>query len=65
MSNHELPQRDPFIGPPNSYVGASADVVELFAHAVQEWAARIAPTESSRCRGVDTPGIGRASGEVR
>ncbi|MET8876764.1 hypothetical protein [Nocardia sp. NPDC004604] len=65
MPNHELPQRDPFIGPPIRYVGASADVVELFAHALHAWAAQIAPTESSRCRGVDYLGIGRASSEVQ
>ncbi|MFE9323328.1 hypothetical protein ACIHDR_26930 [Nocardia sp. NPDC052278] len=65
MPNHDLPQRDPFIGPPARYVGASSDVVELFADAVRVWAAQIAPTESSLCRGVDSPGIGRASGEVK
>ncbi|MGW4773054.1 hypothetical protein ACWEO2_34090 [Nocardia sp. NPDC004278] len=64
MPKHDLPQRDPFIGPPTSYVGASAEVVELFAHAIHEWAAQITPAESSRCRGVDSPGIGRASREV-
>lgn len=65
MPNHELPQRDPFIGPPIGYIGAAADVVELFADAVHEWANQPAPTESSRCRGVDSPGIGRANSEVQ
>lgn len=64
MPKHELPQRDPFIGPPKSYVGASAEVVELFAHAIHAWAAQIARAESSRYRGVDSPGTGRATGEV-
>ncbi|MFI6367003.1 hypothetical protein ACIBG0_30115 [Nocardia sp. NPDC050630] len=63
MPSRELPQRDPFVGPPTTYSGAPADVVELFADAVREWA-QITPTESSRCRGVESPGIGRANGEV-
>lgn len=36
MPNHELPQRDPFIGPPTTYAGATVDVVELFADALRE-----------------------------
>ncbi|MEV6136428.1 hypothetical protein AB0L63_10270 [Nocardia sp. NPDC051990] len=51
-----LPQRDPFVGPPGTYSGASADVVELFADAVRQWAD--VPTETSRCRGVESPGTG-------
>ncbi len=63
--NSPLPQRNPFIGPPTTYSGAPADVVELFAEAVREWADQPVPTESSRCRGVQSPGIGRANQEGR
>ncbi|WP_433634375.1 hypothetical protein [Nocardia sp. CA-120079] len=41
----ELPQRDPFIGPPAAYTGAPPDLVEQVAHAVREWAGpAIAPS---------------------
>ncbi|WP_330252188.1 hypothetical protein OG874_39820 [Nocardia sp. NBC_00565] len=56
-----LPQRDPFIGPPAIYSGAPADVVERFADAVREWANQPVPAWSSRCRGVESPGIGRTN----
>ena len=62
MPRKELPQRDPFVGPPAIYSGAPADVVERFADAIHEWADQ--PTEPSRCRGDDSPGIGRANGGV-
>lgn len=39
----QLPQRDPFVGPPGTYCGAPGDVVELFADAVREWARLPAP----------------------
>ncbi|WP_433755533.1 hypothetical protein [Nocardia sp. CA-135398] len=61
MTNSTLPQRDPFIGPPTSYSGAPSDAVELFASAVREWANLRVPTESSGCRGVDSPGTGRTN----
>lgn len=64
MPNNELPQRVPFIGPPGTYTGTPAEIVERFAVAVQEWADRAAHTESSRCRGTDSPGVGRTTGEV-
>jgi len=64
MPSRELPQRAPFIGPPATYTGAPADVVEQFADAVRQWADQMAPTESSRCRGADSPGTGRTNGEV-
>ncbi|MFQ6391930.1 hypothetical protein ACLMAJ_00605 [Nocardia sp. KC 131] len=64
MPKNELPQRDPFIGPPSEYVGATADVVASFAIAVREWAGE-ASAESSRCRGVAFPGIERIDREVR
>lgn len=65
MLNSKLPQRIPFIGPPADYVGASAAVVERFAEAVCEWAGQPAASESSRCRGVRSPGIGRTNHEER
>jgi hypothetical protein len=58
----ELPQRVPFIGPPAVYSGAPADVVERFTDAVHEWADQPVPTQSSRCRGVESPGTGPAIG---
>ncbi len=61
----ELPQRDPFIGPPAVYSGAPADVVERFADAVREWADQPVPTQSSRCRGGASPGTGRANGPLQ
>ncbi|MET8878055.1 hypothetical protein [Nocardia sp. NPDC004604] len=64
MPSRELPQRDPFIGPPAIYTGASAEVVEQFADAVREWANQPAPAEPSRYRGVESPGIGRTNGKV-
>lgn len=64
MPNRELPQRDPFVGPPAAYRGAPADVVERFADAVREWAVQPRPTESSRCRGGESPNIGRTNSEV-
>ncbi|WP_063047717.1 hypothetical protein [Nocardia pseudovaccinii] len=36
--NPELPQRDPFIGPPVAYSGAPPELVEQVALAVREWA---------------------------
>ncbi|WP_330250731.1 hypothetical protein OG874_31625 [Nocardia sp. NBC_00565] len=62
MPSRELPQRDPFVGPPAAYTGAAADVVEQFADAVRAWADE--PTKSSRCRGGESPGTGRANGGV-
>ncbi|MFQ6394983.1 hypothetical protein ACLMAJ_16150 [Nocardia sp. KC 131] len=56
-----LPRRAPLIGPPSAYVGAPADVVERFADAVREWADRSA--ETYRCRGVESPGVGRINRE--
>ncbi|MFD0361363.1 hypothetical protein ACFQZZ_07880 [Nocardia sp. GCM10030253] len=64
MPNNALPQRDPFTGPPTTYVGAPVDVVESFAIALREWAGQPAAAESSRCRGVDSPGIGRTNREA-
>ncbi|WP_330251658.1 hypothetical protein OG874_36885 [Nocardia sp. NBC_00565] len=60
MPRSELPQRDPFVGPPAIYRGAPAEVIERFADAITEWADQ--PTETSRCRGDDSPGIGRING---
>ncbi|WP_329409600.1 hypothetical protein OG563_44400 [Nocardia vinacea] len=41
----ELPQRDPFIGPPVEYSGAPPELVEQVAAAVREWAGpRIDPS---------------------
>ncbi|MEV4238679.1 hypothetical protein AB0J47_26275 [Nocardia sp. NPDC049737] len=34
----ELPQRDPFTGPPVAYSGAPPELVEQVAAAVREWA---------------------------
>lgn len=64
VPNRELPQRDPFIGPPTAYRGAPVDVVERFAGAVREWAEQSVHPESSRCRGVGSSGIGRTNGEA-
>ncbi|MET8875702.1 hypothetical protein [Nocardia sp. NPDC004604] len=64
MPNRELPQRDPFVGPPAAYRGAPADVVERLADAVREWAVQPVPNQPSRCRGDRSPGIGRTIGEV-
>jgi hypothetical protein len=63
--NPILPQRELFIGPPASYSGASADVVERFADAVREWANQPVPTESCRYWGVEFPGAGRANEKGR
>ncbi|MEV4129520.1 hypothetical protein [Nocardia sp. NPDC049707] len=57
-ANSQLPQRDPFLGPPGTYSGAPGDVVELFAEAVREWAHLPATGVSSRRRGVESSGIG-------
>lgn len=57
-----LPQRDPFIGPTSTYSGAPAEVVELFADAVRQWADL--PLQSSRCRGVESSDTGRTNDEV-
>lgn len=62
MPRRELPQRDPFIGPPAIYQGAPAEVVERFVDAIHQWADQT--TQSSRCRGEDTPGIGRTNGGI-
>ncbi|MFQ6397164.1 hypothetical protein ACLMAJ_27345 [Nocardia sp. KC 131] len=64
MPKSELPQRVPFAGPPTSYVGATADVVETFASALREWAGEPMAAESSRCRGVESSGIGRTNDET-
>ncbi|MEV6341136.1 hypothetical protein AB0M12_41255 [Nocardia vinacea] len=41
----ELPQRDPFTGPPVAYSGAPPELVEQVAAAVREWAGpAIAPS---------------------
>ncbi|WP_433731112.1 hypothetical protein ACQP0C_05430 [Nocardia sp. CA-129566] len=64
MPNRELPQRDPFVGPPAAYRGAPADVVERFADAVREWAVQPVATESPRYRGEESSGSGRTNGEV-
>ncbi|MFI6362452.1 hypothetical protein ACIBG0_06845 [Nocardia sp. NPDC050630] len=41
----ELPQRDPFTGPPVAYTGAPPELVEQVAAAVREWAGpAIAPS---------------------
>ncbi|WP_330250483.1 hypothetical protein OG874_30200 [Nocardia sp. NBC_00565] len=61
MPNRELPQRDPFTGPPATYSGAQPDLVEQFAVAVRGWASPPATAEPSRCRGVDAPGTGRTN----
>lgn len=37
MPNNELPQRNPFTGPPVGDWAASVDLVELFANALNEW----------------------------
>lgn len=58
----QLPQRDPFVGPPGTYSGAPGDVVELFAEAVRAWADPLAEG-SPRCRGVESSDIGRTNGE--
>lgn len=60
MPSRELPKRNPFVGPPSIYSGAQADMVERFADAIRSWAGPI-PTESSRCRGVESPGTGRTN----
>lgn len=60
MPKRKLPQRDPFIGPPAEYSGAPAEVVELFATAIHEWADH---SEPPMCRANDSPGIGRATGK--
>ncbi|MET8877121.1 hypothetical protein [Nocardia sp. NPDC004604] len=45
MPKRELPQRDPFTGPPAAYSGAPPDLVEQVARAVREWAGpSIAPS---------------------
>ncbi|WP_433756384.1 hypothetical protein [Nocardia sp. CA-135398] len=61
MTNSMLPQRVPFIGPVARYSGASADVVELFADAVREWADQPVRALSSRCRSVESSGTGRTN----
>ncbi|WP_157172409.1 hypothetical protein [Nocardia pneumoniae] len=38
MSSDDLPQRAPFIGPPVPGFGQSAELVELVAKALREWA---------------------------
>ncbi|MFQ6327157.1 hypothetical protein ACLMAL_13595 [Nocardia sp. CWNU-33] len=65
MPNSELPQRDPFTGPPTAYVGATAELVERFAYALRQWAEQPVVAESSRCRGVASPGSGRTNQEAR
>lgn len=62
MPSRELPKRNPFVGPPAIYNGAPADMVERFADAIRSWAGHPIPTESSRCRGVESPGTGRTNG---
>lgn len=57
-ANSKLPQRDPFIGPPATYSGVSAEVAERFADAVREWADRPVPTQSPRCRVSSPPASG-------
>ena len=52
MPNHELPQRDPFIGPPTTYASATADVVELFADALREWSTTEPTCADQRDQGV-------------
>lgn len=64
MPSRELPKRDPFVGPQAIYRAAPPDVVERFANAVREWADQPVPTESSRRRGVESPGAGRTNGVV-
>ncbi|WP_433527121.1 hypothetical protein ACQPZ2_21095 [Nocardia pseudovaccinii] len=45
MPKRELPQRDPFTGPPVAYSGAPPELVEQVALAVREWAGpAIAPS---------------------
>ncbi|MFQ6393594.1 hypothetical protein ACLMAJ_09085 [Nocardia sp. KC 131] len=75
MPNMQLPQRNTVVGPPAAYVGATVDVVETFATALREWAGQpmvaessrnrgVVATESSRCRGVESSGIGRTNDET-
>lgn len=61
LSRNELPQREPFMGPPRINTGATVDVVERFADAVREWAGRSLPTKPHRWRGVESSGIGRTT----
>jgi hypothetical protein len=62
MPNNELPQRDPFIGPPSAFMGeADTDVLEAFGAALREWADLAAAAESSRWRGVEPSAIGRTT----
>ena len=48
MLNPELPQRNPFVGPPAAVaVDLPTDIVERFADALHEWA-HTEPTHTSR-----------------
>jgi hypothetical protein len=64
MPNNELPQRDPFTGPPIPSPPAPLDVIEHIRDALIAWDTDPVATESSRCRGVDSSGIGRTNDEV-
>ncbi len=69
MPNSDLPHRNPFIGPPRPEVRGwwqppPAEVIALVMDAVGRLDCRTGPEESSRCRGVESPGIGRTNDEV-
>jgi len=63
MPNNELPQRDPFTGPPVPYPLAPVDVIEHMRDALIAWDTEPVPAESSRCRGVEPSGTGRTNSE--
>uniref|UniRef100_UPI000A6A926B hypothetical protein n=1 Tax=Nocardia pseudovaccinii TaxID=189540 RepID=UPI000A6A926B len=61
MTASDLPQRVPFVGPPRPELHAwwkppSAELIALFGDALSEFEFHTAPEESSRCRGVESPG---------
>jgi hypothetical protein len=62
MPKSELPQRDPFMGPPSAYVGETdTELLEAFETALRRWANPLAPTETSRWRGEGPSATGRTA----
>lgn len=69
QSDCVLPHRNPFVGPPRPerqgwWQPPPADVIELFVVAVNRWNYQTDHDEPSRCRSLESPGIGRTNREA-
>lgn len=66
MPNNKLPQRIPLVGPPRPEIRGwwNPPSAEVMAQVIDRLDGQADREESSRCRGVEAPGIGRTNDEV-